>query len=244
MAFRAINDSELKVDSPVDVALVTALRDNCLAIAAGTSGAPKVAFAALELSVGGTESTGEWDVTQTAGFVIPNQYIHDMDIIQQIHNKEIAHSQFTVPQRTNSIISQGFTIRRGGSFSFVVSGMGINTYNNTFRTEILVDDVVIKDDVTPVRSFAFQANIATIDYIYDVELTAGQVIKLRTTGNAVESGGGSYYNVLLNIVSENYMGEITGMQQRATSSGVYNTSPPNLAYAFARAIPHPQDFNT
>lgn len=54
-AYTTITNGQIDADSPIDEALMTALRDNPIAITEGSSGAPKIQAAALE-QAGGSEA--------------------------------------------------------------------------------------------------------------------------------------------------------------------------------------------
>jgi len=239
MAYRAIQDAELGVDAPLDEALVTALRDNCIAIPQGLSGAPKVELDALADPSGGATFSGELTV-ENLGY---NKLTHDMDTIFQLHNWNNTISGFSTPQITTFITSQGYTIEQSGDYSLVISAWGSDLYLGALTVEILIDDVAVSTDVAQLLRI-YGPNIVALDVIRDFNLTAGQVVKLKTTGNTLAgttSGfADSYYGVILNFVTTNYMGEPANMGLRASTSGTYNSTQPTTTYLEQRIVPHPR----
>ena len=237
MAYRAINDSELKVDSPVDTALVTALRDNCIAIPQALSGAPKVALSALADSKGGVQSSGSW--TLRPDFGRPD-FIHDMHFVQQlrVYDASIPATTAALNNYDGILTSQGYTIKTSGTYSMAIMGNWTNCVPNNFISRILVDDVIVFSQTSTTTSTSGGDADSAISVIYDVELAAGDVVKLQMVGKASKlvkaiSVGG----VILNICSDNYMGETVNMAKWTSVTGVYANNDPTVVNVEAIATP-------
>ena len=65
MTYTVIPDADIDQDSPVTQPLMTALRDNPIAIAAGDAGAPRIVDAALDTTVTAAGTT--WVINRNAG---------------------------------------------------------------------------------------------------------------------------------------------------------------------------------
>lgn len=238
MAYRAINDSELKVDSPVDVALVTALRDNCIAIPQALSGAPKVALSALADSKGGVQSSGSW--TLRPDFGSPD-FIHDMHFVQQLRvsDSSIPATQAALDNYDGILNSQGYTVKTSGTYSMAMMGCWTNCVPNNFIGRILIDDAIVFSQTATTTSTSGGDADSAISIIHELELAAGEVVKLQMVGKASKlvkamSLGG----IILNICPDNYMGESVNMSKYTYVTGVYQNSDPTVVNV--DAIPQAQ----
>ena len=117
-------------------------------------------------------------------------------------------------------------------------GFGKGVYLSALTAEILVDDVTVFSKVADVISVV--PNYITLNTIVEIDLTAGQVVKLKTTGNTITGGSASYYGVNLNFVITNYMGEPANMCLNANTTGTYNTQQPTTVYTESQMKAHPR----
>lgn len=80
--YTSITNGQVDVNSPIDQALITALRDNPIAISEGATGAPRVKTAALEAPTQGSTNTlvrvvqgGLWSITTSTFPTNPNNAV-------------------------------------------------------------------------------------------------------------------------------------------------------------------------
>ena len=228
MAYRAINDSELKVDSPVDTALVTALRDNCIAIPQALSGAPKVALSALAGSKGGVQTSGSWTLRPDSG---SPDFIHDMHFVQQLRVSDSSAPATTAALNNYDgiLTTQGYTVKNSGTYSMAMMGNWINCVPNNFIGRILVDDVIVFSQTATTTSTSGGDADSAISIIHELELAAGEVVKLQMVGKASKLNNSlSQGSIILNICSDNYMGESVNMSKFSSVTGVYQNSDPTV----------------
>ena len=182
MAYRTIANAELGIDAPIDVALMTSIRDNQEAIGLGLSGAPKVAIDALEDSI----TTNAVTVPDADGF--PENTGINFSQEHIIYGIQVTNGSLSSGQPTASdITSLQYTFIRSGTYGFTLqvragSGVIVKLYNNT----------------TLVYTSPSYSSISSDPIFFTLDYAKGEKIKM-----VVETATNLYYRAALLVYSSN-----------------------------------------
>lgn len=182
MAYRTIANTELGIDAPIDVALMTSIRDNQEAIGLGLSGAPKVAIDALEDSITSNTVT----VPDSDGF--PEKTGINFSQEHIIYGIQVTNGSLSSGQPTASdITSLQYTFIRSGTYGFTLqvkagSGVIVKLFNNT----------------TLVYTSPSYSSVSSDPIFFTLDYAKGQKIKM-----VVETASNLYYNAALLVYSSN-----------------------------------------
>mgnify|MGYP003631869007 CR=1 FL=1 len=210
MAYRTIENAEVSVDAPIDNALITAIRDNCIAIAQGLSGAPKIARIARDDS-----NTSEFIKTQffTAQ---GGQIEHKASEENIIHSIQIDNGNvFTLSggDATPNIDSQDYIFRRAGKYTLKLQAVGRSSIESVGGKVYVNGNLVFTGATTTTIRFDF----------LDVTVAAGDTLKLNLHGSS--TGQWFFGRVHLTVYSANSFAETCGIGQYTKYiNGVTHTS--------------------
>jgi len=116
----------------------------------------------------------------------------------------------------------------------VLQGFGNQFIARNLIAEILINDASVTSDTSvefSAGSGSTAVQVQAIDVIHEMQLTAGQVVKLKVTANSLAAtGGGQYYSVIVSFVATNYMVETIGV---CSSSGQEGTGQQNTTPAIS-----------
>jgi hypothetical protein len=130
--YTAIANADIDADSPVTAPLMTAMRDNPIAITEGASGAPKIQDAALDTTV--TSAGTDWVLARvsqlTAGVVGSFAFAQPQNTTSYTFGQTIAGSSLS-PAAVNPDGGSSLNIDNSGTLSGTWRCLGVTVYNIT-----------------------------------------------------------------------------------------------------------------
>lgn len=133
--YSTIANSDIDADSPVTTPLLTALRDNPIAITEGSAGAPNIQDAALDTTA--TTTGRDWVLARTAlttaGAVGSMAFAQPTDTTSYTFGQTIAGSNLAPAGIVDAPTSGGNTqsVHSSGTLSGTWRCMGVTAYNVT-----------------------------------------------------------------------------------------------------------------
>lgn len=231
MAYRTIADAEIAVDAPIDVALLTAVRDNPKAIVEGDSGAPVIQISGLANStVDGAADSLVYDSGTSSGQILRyplNEYIvHSVMIANGLLNSNSAGT-------TNDLTSQAAAMPRGGEYTFLVIQRTPTKANDKVQAKILIDDAVV---FTTNQTTGVNSNFVSI---HTRTIVAGEVLKVKMLTETTDAAYG-YASVEVLAYSANPFrdgigaGQFTGHAAGTNYTGLsaHNPTAPTTVLAY------------
>ncbi len=193
-SYRAIADSEIALDAPIDEALMTALAYNSQALVEGGANAPKLSQANLKPSTGVTSEPAKSSPHQLNSERILHQIIVANGVQNGAGGLEAA-----------DIDSQDYTFIRAGTYTLrILTG---NSFGST--PEQVGAKVYVQNSLVHTVANAYPAP-TTPDY-HNITVAAGDTIRLRLTG--VSNGSWDYGQAVMTIYTSSQFYENSGVAQ-------------------------------
>jgi hypothetical protein len=169
--YRAISDTEVAVDAPLTQQLMQALKDNVVATAEGSSGAPRVEHVALQ-GCDGTPAAGNYVINH--GMVFAEQQGHDDELLFKFRKAGVykvgihASAQTGVGSNQDVVVNIYKSTDSGGSYgsslhSFTLDASGTNQIDNDYDITFAAGDWVKIRATTTTGILALAVNISVAD---------------------------------------------------------------------------------
>ena len=189
--YSPIANGSVDAGSPIDESLVTALRDNPIAIAEGASGAPAIASTAVLLEAGIT--------------AFPEPVVGDV----RIYGGNSSYGFTEVEGVSSSTFGPTHTMLRSGNFRFRMRYSKTN-FQGTCRMQLFKNGVSI-------YTSGFIGSTLSNTVELDVPLSAGDTWKVYWDEGSATSGGGIQVSIGCDALAATTISEICRLKNDGTT---------------------------